>query len=110
MRLKDLAERLGARLDTSNAELGDVEITGVAGIENARTGQITFIANPKYASMAKTTKASAVLVTQDFAGLPTATTAALRLKNPYHAFAKTIELFYQAPTYIPGIHATAVID
>jgi UDP-3-O-[3-hydroxymyristoyl] glucosamine N-acyltransferase len=110
MRLKELAERLGAHLDTSDPKLADTEITAVRGIEAAQAGHVTFIANPKYAGMAKTTKASAVLVTPDFAGLPSATTAALRLKNPYLAFAKAIELFYQAPNYQPGIHSTAVVD
>lgn len=110
MRLKELAERLGAHLDTSDPKLADAEITAVTGIEAAQAGHVTFIANPKYAGMAKTTKASAVLVTPDFAGLPSATTAALRLKNPYLAFAKAIELFYQAPKYQAGVHATAVVD
>ncbi len=32
------------------------------------------------------------------------------MKNPYLAFAKAIELFYQSPTYAPGVHATAVVD
>ncbi|MEO5936936.1 MAG: LpxD N-terminal domain-containing protein [Terriglobales bacterium] len=110
MRLNEIARLLGARVDAQTPEHANAEITGVVGIETAVPGHLTFIANPKYASAAKTTKASAVLVTEDFPGLPTASTAALRLKNPYLAFAKAIELFYQAPRYAPGIHATAVVD
>src|SRR4051794_7827855 len=108
--LQQLAEALGARLDSLSPDQAKIEITGVVGIEHASRGHITFIANPKYAGMAKTTGASAVLVTDDFAGLPTATTAALRVKNPYLAFAKAIELFYHPPRYSPGIHSTAVVD
>src|SRR6266404_2436753 len=108
MTLREIEEKLGATLDApSNAP--DTHITGVAGIEAAGPGQITFVSNPKYAAPAKTTRASAVLVTPDFPGLPTATTAALRTANPYLAFAKAIELFYQPPKYAPGIHPTAVI-
>ena len=110
MKLDELARKLGARVDAQTPEQTNIEITGVVGIETATSGHLTFIANPKYAAAAKTTKASAVLVTEDFPGLPTASTAALRLKNPYLAFAKAIELFYQAPRYAPGIHATAVVD
>src|SRR5258706_14585205 len=109
MTLREIAEKLGATLDAPSSTR-DTHIPGVSGIETAGPGQITFVSNPKYPAMAKTTRASAVLVTPDFPGLPTATTAALRTANPYLAFAKAIELFYQPPKYAPGIHSTAVID
>jgi len=102
MKLSEIAAVLGARLE-GNA---DVEITGVAGIEEAGPGQLTFVANPKYAAAAKTTRASAVIVAEDFPALATAT---LRSKNPYLAFARALELFYQPPQYAPGIHPTAVL-
>ena len=100
--LAALAEHLGATLD------GDPEtkIIGVSGIEDAAPGQITFVANPKYAGLARTTRASAILVEPEFPAIPTAT---LRIVNPYLAFARMIELFYTPPTYLPGIHSTAVI-
>jgi UDP-3-O-[3-hydroxymyristoyl] glucosamine N-acyltransferase len=110
MKLASLAEKLGVRLDVPNAAFGAHEITGVAGIEHAQAGHVTFIANPKYVGLAKTTQATAVLVKDDFAGLPTLQTAALRTTNPYLAFAKAIELFYTPPAYTPGIHSTAIID
>lgn len=102
MKLSEIATALGARLEGSGA----VEITGVAGIEEAGAGQLTFVANPKYAAAAKTTRASAVIVAEDFPALQAAT---LRIKNPYLAFARALELFYQPPQYAPGIHSTAVI-
>src|ERR1051326_8993112 len=108
-KLQQVAEALGARLDAKDSEHASVKIFGVAGIEEAGPGQITFIANPKYAAMARTTKASAVLVPDDFASLPTETTAALRTKNPHLAFAKAIELFQSQPKYAAGIHPSAVV-
>jgi len=84
----------------------DLEITGVAGIDNAGPGQVTFVANPKYAPAARTTKAAAVIVAEDF---PATGKPLLRSKNPYLAFARALELFYQPPRYGPGIHPTAVI-
>jgi UDP-3-O-[3-hydroxymyristoyl] glucosamine N-acyltransferase len=110
MRLEEIARQLGARLESHSDEQKHLEIAGVVGIETAGPGHITFIANPKYAGAAKSTNASAILVSEEFAGLPTPTTAALRVKNPYLAFAKAIELFYQAPQYPPGIHPSAVVD
>lgn len=104
MKLAEIASALGARLENGSP---DTEITGVAGIEEAGAGRLTFVANPKYAAAAKTTKAAAVIVGDDFPAIPTAT---LRNKNPYLAFARAIELFYQPPRYAPGVHPTAVVD
>jgi UDP-3-O-[3-hydroxymyristoyl] glucosamine N-acyltransferase len=101
MKLSDIAAKIGARL-----EGGDLDIESVAGIEEARAGQLTFIANPKYAPLAKTTKASAVIVDEKFPAMQRST---LRSKNPYLAFAHALQLFYQPPQYEPGIHPTAVI-
>lgn len=105
MKLAEIAQRLGAELVGGN---GDVEITGVAGIEHAGASEITFIANPKYAAQAKTTNAAAILVEPDFPALDG--TATLRIKNCYRAFAQAITFFYHPPKYAPGIHPTAVVD
>jgi len=103
MKLAEIASALDARLENGSPE---TKISGVAGIEEAGTGQITFVANPKYSALARTTKASAVIVAEDFPALPT---AMLRSKNPYLAFARCLELFYQPPRYAPGVHPTAVV-
>jgi len=103
MKLADIATALNARLDNASPE---TEITGVAGIEHAGLGQLTFVSNPKYNAAAKTTKASAVIVAEDF---PDIKTGMLRSQNPYLAWAKAIELFYQPPSYAPGVHSTAVV-
>jgi UDP-3-O-[3-hydroxymyristoyl] glucosamine N-acyltransferase len=102
MQLAELAVLLNARLE-GNPE---TEVTGVAGIEEAGPGHVTFVANPKYAALARTTRAAAVLVTEDFPAIAAAT---LRTANPYLAFARAIELFYQPPAYPSGIHSTAII-
>ena len=103
MKLSDIAKALNARPENASP---DEEITGVAGIEHAGPGQLTFVSNPKYNAAAKTTKASAVIIAESFPAIPT---GMLRSKNPYLAWAKAIELFYQPPTYAPGIHPTAVV-
>jgi len=103
MKLADIASALSARLENGSP---DQNITGVAGIEEAGSGQVTFVANPRYAAAARSTKASAIIVSEDF---PAVATPMLRSKNPYLAFAKCIELFYEPPRYRPGIHPTAAI-
>jgi len=104
MKLYEIAQILGATLENA---LPETEVTGVAGIEEAGPQQITFISNPKYAAMARTTQAAAILVTPEF---PADGRPILRHANPYLAFARTLELFYQPPKYALGIHPTAVID
>jgi len=103
MKLGELASRLGAEL-RGNAEL---EVTGVQGIEEAGPSEITFVANPRYAALARTTRAAAVVVEPDFQEISAAT---LRIKNPYFAFSRALGMFYQPPAYLPGIHPTAVIN
>jgi len=103
MKLGELASKLGAELRGD----ADVEVTGVKGIEEAGPAEVTFVANPRYTSLARTTRAAAVLVEPEF---PEIAAATLRIKNPYLAFSRTLGLFYQPPSYAPGIHATAAID
>jgi UDP-3-O-[3-hydroxymyristoyl] glucosamine N-acyltransferase len=80
--LADLAAHLGAQLQGDPA----ATITGVAGIEEAAAGHLTFVANPKYAALARTTRATAVLVEPSFPEIPAAT---LRIVNPYLAFGRS---------------------
>lgn len=102
MKLGQIAQRLGCELR------GDatIDIRGIAGIDEARPGDLTFISNPKYVPKVKTTTASAVIVSTDFQDIPTAT---LRTANPYLAFAHAVELFYQGPVPAPGIDPSARI-
>ena len=104
MKLSQISEALGARIENGSP---DTEINSVAGIEEAGPGQLTFVANVKYTAAAKTTRASAVIVAEDFSAIPS---AMLRSKNPYLAWAKAVELFHPPLRYAPGIHPTAVVD
>src|ERR1700757_1558765 len=107
MKLQELAQRLECLLEGEP----NVEIHGVAGVEQAGPGEVTFLSNRRYAPNLKTTRASAVFVEEGVeverpAGGPEL--AKLRTRNPYLSFAKAIELFYAEPKYAPGIYATAV--
>lgn len=100
MTLNELASALGCVVEGDGA----TEISGVSGMEHAAPGQITFLANPKYAPKLKETHASAVIASQAVSGIPT-----LVSKNPYLDFARALELFYQPPRPKPGIHPSAAI-
>jgi len=100
MKLSEIAERLGCRLEGQ----GDLEITGVAALERAAPGELTFLSNPKYAPQVKQTRASAILTAEIIPGL-----ACLVSENPYLDFARALGFFYQAPRPKPGIHPLASI-
>lgn len=102
MRLRDLAAQLGCEL----AGDGEIEITGVAGLEQAGPGEITFLANPKYAPKVKHTRAGAILTGEPVRDPPIASVLSA---NPYLDFARALALFYQPPRPAPGIHPMACI-
>lgn len=102
MLVKDLAVSLGCEVHGD----GNIEITGVAGMEYAGPGQLTFLANPKYAHKVKNTRASAILVTEAVRDLPI---VSLISANPYLDFARALEHFYQAPRPAAGIHPLASV-
>lgn len=103
MRLRELASRLGCELVGD----GEVEITGLSGMEQAGPTELTFLANPKYAHKVKTTRAAAILIEKPPGDLPL---ACLVSANPYLDFARALELFYQPPRPAPGVHALASVS
>lgn len=104
MRLFELVREIGATLDGD----GDMDIKGVAAVHEASADEITFISNPKYAPLAASTKAGAVIVSNDWnAECPA---ALIRSENPDAAFAQAAELFYTpVPAPLPGVHPSAVV-
>ncbi|HEY3972484.1 MAG TPA: UDP-3-O-(3-hydroxymyristoyl)glucosamine N-acyltransferase [Candidatus Sulfotelmatobacter sp.] len=103
MKLSVIASALNARLENGSS---DTEITRLSGIEQAGPGDLTFVSNPKYAGAARTTRASAVIVGEDFPAIPA---AMLRAKDPYLAFARALGMFHEPLRYAPGVHPTAVV-
>ncbi len=100
MKLQQIADALGARVEGDPA----LEIHGVQAMERARAGELTFLANPKYAPKVKHTQASAILASEPIAGIATLVSA-----NPYLDFARALALFYRPPAPPPGIHPLASI-
>jgi UDP-3-O-[3-hydroxymyristoyl] glucosamine N-acyltransferase len=102
MKLGDLAAQLGCQLDGD----GDLEIARVASIESAGPGDVTFLANSKYAAQLASTRASAVIVGLDVEAGPR---AVLRTANPYLAFARAVAVLNPAERPPAGIHPTAIV-
>jgi UDP-3-O-[3-hydroxymyristoyl] glucosamine N-acyltransferase len=103
--LGEIAEYLQGELQGDPS----IQITGISPIENAKEGDLTFLANPKYAHFLRTTSASAVIVGID---TPTGeiTSPLIRHPNPYFAFARAIEYLAEVKRTFPdGIHPTAIL-
>ena len=91
VKLRELAERLACRLEGD----GDIEITRVAGIQDAGPGDLTFLANPKYQRRSPTTRASAVILRRRRARrAPCAMLRDARIR--ISAFARAVGLFAPA--------------
>lgn len=103
MKLSEIAERFSCQLEGD----GNLEIHGVATLEEAEEGHLSFLTNSKYLPQAKATKASAIIV--GLKGLPFEKTA-LKHANPYLVFAKSLEMFLPPPVRNPRIHPTAIIS
>lgn len=95
-KLKELAEWV----DGTVVGDGEIEISGVAAIEEAQVGEITFIANPKYLSKLGETNASAIIVSKE---VTQADKPLLCVIHPHLAFAKILTLFFHKPYQPKGI-------
>lgn len=106
MRLANLAERTGSVIDSGDP---DLEITSTAGLDIAGVGDVTFLANPKYVSQIKDTRASAIFLN---AGIDIGRDdiAVLRAQDSYLAYTRAMRIFFPEPEVRPFIHPTAVID
>lgn len=104
LKLKEIADLVGGKLSGN----GDIRIGGVAGIREAREGQITFLTNPGYEKYLSTTRASAIIAPH---GLESPIPV-IRTANPNLALSKILSALHEGsgPSDPSGIHRSAVID
>jgi UDP-3-O-[3-hydroxymyristoyl] glucosamine N-acyltransferase len=102
--LGELAEHIGARL------LGDLQarVHGVAALEHAVPGMLSFLSNRKYRKYLKSTSATAVILAEGDA--PACPVAALVSNDPYLAYARAARILYAGNERPAGVHPSAVVD
>jgi len=111
LRAREIAALVGGQLTGNPDEL----VAGVAGIREARPGDLTFVGSPKYLSAVATTQAAVVILARDAkvesgSGFPAATPTLIRVDNPVAAFTAVVQRLMPPPVkFAPGIHPTAVI-
>ena len=106
MKLFDLAAQTGAECALSD---GDIGISGAAGLDQARSDEVTFLSNPKYTNKIATTRAAAIYVAEDLEILRP-DIAILRAKDPYLAFTRALIVFHPQPSFEAGIDPAAVVE
>ncbi len=101
-----LASLTGGRVEGD----GEIELSGFGKIEEAGSGCVTFIANPKYAHFIHTTNASAVLVNEDFQVEGEIKPVLIRVKDAYSALAELLTAFESMKQRPRGIEQPAYIS
>ena len=105
MKISELAERTGARVEGVN---DDIEITGAAGLDDATDGHVTFLANPRYTPRVNSTRASAIFLSEE--AQTDRQIVILRVKDPYLAYTRALRIFNPEAELEPFVHPSAVID
>lgn len=109
-RLKQLVESLGGQLIGD----ADIQVSGIAPLNDATATQVTFLSNPKFRSQATQSQAAAIILSPADDAIVSASYQGARIvtSNPYAYFARTAQFFaaLNAPLVVPGIHPAAIVD
>jgi UDP-3-O-[3-hydroxymyristoyl] glucosamine N-acyltransferase len=102
--LNEIVQRLGGEV------AGDAStvVQGVAALEEAGPGEISFLANPRYRAKLAATRAGAVILgprDRDATGI-----ARIVADNPYAYYARTVALFHPRRPVVAGVHPSASVD
>ncbi len=104
----EIASRIGAEL--AGAARGDLLIDDVGTLERAGPSHLSFLSNPRYAEQLRGTKAGAVLVRVGAVGREAPETTLLVAADPYRSFARASQMFYPAPSAMPGVATSATVE
>ncbi|MBU0488840.1 MAG: UDP-3-O-(3-hydroxymyristoyl)glucosamine N-acyltransferase [Bacteroidetes bacterium] len=106
MTIHEIAQIISADIEGNAAQ----EISGLAKIEEATSGTMTFLANPKYEKFIYSTSASAVVVSKDFKPQEAVNACLLKVDDPYSCFVTLLELFNSDESRKTGIENPCFID
>lgn len=102
---QQIAKALGGTVEGNP----QVEVSNLSKIEEGTPGTLSFLANPKYTPFIYATKASIVIVNEDFAADQPVSTTLIRVKNAYASFADLLAMYQQTKTKRQGISPKAYI-
>ncbi len=102
--LGKIAHYIGAELHGDP----ECEVSDVATLQSATSGQISFLSNRKYTRYLQQTRASAVIIEREY--LDACPVSALVVDDPYLAYASIVSLIYPDTEIVPGIHPSAIVS
>jgi UDP-3-O-[3-hydroxymyristoyl] glucosamine N-acyltransferase len=106
MKLEDLASRTESNIERGDREL---DIVSTAGLDIAKPGDVTFLANKKYTPQVANTRASAIFLNEGVE-IEREDIAILRAGDAYVAYTLAMREFFPEPEVKSFVHRTAVID
>jgi UDP-3-O-[3-hydroxymyristoyl] glucosamine N-acyltransferase len=89
--IKQIATMLGGQVQGNE----HAKINMLAKIQDAKPGQVAFLANPKYESFIYTTQATAVIVKKDFQPKKEITSTLILVEDPYSSFTRLLEEYHK---------------
>lgn len=108
--LSELASSTGAEIPEASIERRGKEIRSVTTLDAAGASEVSFFDNRKYLSALKETGAGAVFVAAAYAGRVPETSVPLISRDPYRAFAKSLELFFPEAQHSKVGGGASVVD
>lgn len=88
----------------------NIKVNNVAKIEEAKSGDLAFLSNPKYENFIYGSKASIVIVNKDFEPKEKISTTLIRVENAYSAFSSLLDLYVASKPQKQGISEKSSID
>lgn len=108
--MKFTAQQIAAALNGTIEGDSTIEVNAISKIEEGKPGSISFLANPKYTQYIYSTKASIVIVNEDFSPSEQLNTTLIRVKNAENAFGQLLEMYNQVKLAKTGISPNAFIN
>ena len=108
--MKFTAQEIASLLDGRVEGNPGVVIDKISRIEEGEPGSLSFLANPKYTQFIYSTKASAIIVNDDFDPEKSISSTLIRVKDAYSAFAKVLEAYNQYKHQRKGVSEQAFIS
>jgi UDP-3-O-[3-hydroxymyristoyl] glucosamine N-acyltransferase len=103
MKAREIAELIGGELHGD----GELELTGVAGLDTAKEGEVSFLQEGKFIELASASNASCIITKKEF---PIKGKTTIYVAHPAYAFIKAIDYFHPPKKHEPGISPAAIVE
>src|SRR5688572_12277973 len=103
---KQVSNLLGGKVEGDE----NAKVNTLSKIEEGTPGSLSFLANPKYIQHIYTTKASLIIVNDDFVADQAVSATLIRVPNAYESFVKLLEIYNKVQLDKKGIEQPSFIS